>query len=638
MNSEKLRLVYCVVIILAQLLECENSEVCVETSEQDKNDPYHVKPLDPNCANKPKRQSYDYQLRRETSKTPQSPPQDDDEKYHDTRILSERLSRISAVEETAEYWNEQAQNTLKDALNKENLNTNVAKNTIIYLGDGMGLQSVTAGRIMKGQLKGQSGEESKLAMESLPHFALSKTYNVDYQVPDSAATATAFLCGVKTRYYTVGVNAATRYGDCASSKGNELESVLKEAKKAGKSTGIVTTTYVVHATPAAAFASSASRTWYSDSDLPEEAKTNDCKDIAHQLYDNLPYIDVVLGGGRRYFRPNTVEDEDYPGNHYERADGQDFIKQWQMNVEASQENAMYVHNKQQFDKVPDYIDHLWGMFAPGSMDYEADRDPTMQPSLAEMTRKAIEILQKNPNGFYLLVEGARIDHSHHGGNAYRSLRDVVAFDDAIEVGLSMTSVEDTLSVVTADHSHTFNMGEYSVRGNPITGLAPSNEEPDVALDLKQYTALSYGNGPGYQGSTTVDYNDIVRENVTVELTENIYYEQQTAVPLGSESHGGEDVGIFATGPMAHLFHGVHEQNYIAHVMRYAACLGENQDHCLDREIVVTEPPEEDTIEFLGNQMTKADTEAALYSLFALELVFSIAIIGLCGVLIHKKKL
>ncbi len=113
---------------------------------------------------------------------------------------------------------------------------------------------MTAGRIRKGQkLKNSNGEEEITYMESLPHLAMSKTYNIDAQTPDSAATATAYLTGVKSRIYTIGVDG--RAFDCPSSLNSQLESILKWAHAAGKSTGFVTTTRITHASPAALYSS-----------------------------------------------------------------------------------------------------------------------------------------------------------------------------------------------------------------------------------------------------------------------------------------------------------------------------------------------------------------------------------------------
>ncbi|XP_073529224.1 alkaline phosphatase, tissue-nonspecific isozyme-like [Phyllobates terribilis] len=430
----------------------------------------------------------------------------------------------------------------------------------MFLGDGMGVTTITAARIYQGQLAGRPGEENILEMEKFPHVALSKVYNVDAQVPDSAGTGTAYLCGVKTNSGTLGVSAAANYGVCTSANGNEVESILHRAKLAGKSVGIVTTTRVQHASPAAAYSHSANREWYSDNEMTQNMINSGCKDIAYQLVHNTE-IDVILGGGRAYMNPKGTPDPEYPtstSSQAVRKDGLNLINLWLNKREGSK----YVWNKADFDAVNENTtDYLMGLFEPKDMKYELSRDPSTDPSLAEMTEKAIKILSKNPNGFFLFVEGGRIDHGHHDGNAKNSLTEAVEFDKAIRLAGQLTSVSDTLTVVTADHSHVFTFGGYTDRGNSIFGLAPNK-----ASDIKPFTSLLYGNGLGFK------LTNGVREDITNIDTEANNYRQQAAVPLVSETHGGEDVAIMAKGPFAHLFHGIHEQSYIAHAMAYAGCL------------------------------------------------------------------
>ncbi|XP_053316877.1 alkaline phosphatase-like [Spea bombifrons] len=463
------------------------------------------------------------------------------------------------TEKTTQYWNNQAKETLITALNLTPI-TNRAKNLILFLGDGMGVPTITAARIYQGQLRGESGEENIMTMERFPHVALSKVYNVDAQVPDSAGTGTAYLCGVKTNSGILGLTAAAQYGVCNSSHGNEVKSILHRAKQAGKSVGIVTTTRVQHASPAASYAHSANREWYSDNEMTSTMINNGCRDIAYQLVHNTD-INVILGGGRIYMNPKGTPDPEYPtslSSQAVRKDGLKLVDMWL----SKRENARYVWNKQDFESVDENTtDYLMGLFEPKDMKYELSRNPATDPSLAEMTEKAIRILSRNPNGFFLFVEGGRIDHGHHDGNAKQSLTEAVEFDKAIKRAGELTEESETLTVVTADHSHVFSFGGYTDRGNSILGLAPLR-----ANDGKPYTSVLYGNGPGYKISNGV------REDITNIDIKSDNYRQQAAVPLVSETHGGEDVAIMAKGPFAHLFHGIHEQSYIAHVMAYAACL------------------------------------------------------------------
>ncbi|XP_076806754.1 alkaline phosphatase-like [Clavelina lepadiformis] len=543
-------------------------------------------------------------------------------------------------EETPEYWHNVAKEELQVALGLQKHNMNVAKNVILFLGDGMSVATITAGRILKGQLQGNSGEETKLAIDQFHHAGLSRTYAVNKQVADSGSTATAYLCGVKSTYYTLGLSAKSRRQNCSSEKGNGVDSILVDSFKAGKSTGVVTTTRINHATPGAAYAHTAYRSWYSDSDLTQEAKENGCKDIAQQFYDSSDMITVTLGGGRQYFRPKTTKDVEY-GTDNDRDDGQELIDKWEMNQKNKGLNAHYVWNKNDFDSVdPVTTDKLLGLFEPSDMQYEVDRvaDGSKEPSIMEMTEKAIQILQKNSKGYFLLVEGGRIDHAHHGTNAYRALHETVAFDKAIERAVEMTSDSDTLIIVTADHSHTFTIGGYSDRGNDIFGLATSNGNSYKALDAKPYTTLNYANGQGYQGPSSTEIEPHSRQNLTGIDTDAVEYHQQTAVPLSSETHGGDDVAILARGPMSHLFHGVHQQNYIAYVMRYAACVGSDLGHCegtSQPEVPEPEPPSTSNA-FLGMNLDTTATAVALYVQFALLICFAFFIIFLSMIVIKKQ--
>ncbi|XP_067287646.1 alkaline phosphatase, tissue-nonspecific isozyme [Pseudorasbora parva] len=474
-------------------------------------------------------------------------------------------------EKDPDFWKGWAQNSLKTALTLQELNKNVAKNVILFLGDGMGVSTITAARILKGQMSGHSGEETQLEMDKFPYVALSKTYNTNAQVPDSAGTATAYLCGVKANEGTVGVSAAAVRSQCNTTRGNEVTSILKWAKDAGKSVGIVTTTRVNHATPSASYAHCVDRDWYSDGDMPAEALQSGCKDIARQLFENIPDINVIMGGGRRNMYPKNTSDVEYPGDKKHngtRKDGRNLVGEWIDKVKDKR--GHYVWNKKDLLSLnPNNVDYLLGLFEPADLAYELERNKETDPSLTEMVDMAIKILKKNEHGFYLLVEGGRIDHGHHEGKAKQALHEAVEMDRAITRAGLLTNVYDTLTVVTADHSHVFSFGGYTPRGNSIFGLAPTLSD----IDQKPFTSILYGNGPGFKlvnGS---------RENVSTVDYEQSNYQAQSAVPLRMETHGGEDVAIFSKGPMAHLLHGVQEQHYIPHVMAYAACIGQNKDHC-----------------------------------------------------------
>lgn len=483
---------------------------------------------------------------------------------------------VSAREENPSQWYSDGEAELQRALQRKPVET-PAKNIILFIGDGMGLSTVTAARIFDGQLRGETGEENSLAFEQLPYTALSKTYETNQQVADSAGTMTAIMTGIKTKGGVIGVNQFVERGNCKSAQGKQLETLLEQAEKAGRSTGVVTTTRLTHATPAATYAHAPDRNWESDRDIPESERAAGCKDIARQLVE-FPVgngLEVAFGGGRSKFLPAKSNDPEDASVQGERLDGRDLTQEWL----KKNPNSAYVWNSQQFAAVdPATIDHVLGLFSPSHMSYEKERsqDAGGEPSLVEMTRKAIDILKKNPKGFFLMVEGGRIDHAHHSGNAFHALDETREFSNAVRAALAQTDSKDTLVVVTADHSHVLTISGDPKRGNPILGKVVGSDETDKvgdapakALDEVPYTTLSYANGPGAIAVRNPTSKEFKRRDLTDVDTASPDFLQQALVPLAAETHAGEDVAIYAGGPWAHLFQRTVEQNYIFHVMRYA---------------------------------------------------------------------
>src|SRR5687768_5422546 len=511
------------------------------------------------------------------------------------------------IEENEEYWLKREAETLRRIEQRQPM-TGRAKNIIVFIGDGMGIATVTAARILARQQANSKlgGEEHELAMDKLPWSAFSRTYSVNQQTSDSAPTATAILSGVKTKDGIIGLGPSIIPDDYKSVNAqNRVPSILMLAKRMGKSAGVVTTTTLTHATPASAYAYSPSRGWECDANVFSESRSAfraGYPDIARQLIEfsvthKLPQIDVALGGGWDKFLPKRAEKDEPKG---ERLDNRDLTKEWTLRAE----NAKYVSNRKDLLAVKaSEVDHLLGIFNKDQMDYSVDRDTNKEPSLVEMTAKALEILKKNEKGFFLMVEGGRIDHGHHAGNAYRALTECIEFDNAIRYATENTDAQDTLIIVTADHSHTLTISGYAQRGNPILGLV---RQPGTAGKLsdkisedklrRPYTSLQYANGSGYPGRSTMKKKfdghehevevpegpkffthvpqkvfgvSSGRPRLSEVMTLDPDYLQESSTPLESETHGGEDVPIFARGPQAHLFRGVREQNYIFHVMKHA---------------------------------------------------------------------
>uniref|UniRef100_A0A6M2E0I5 alkaline phosphatase n=1 Tax=Xenopsylla cheopis TaxID=163159 RepID=A0A6M2E0I5_XENCH len=478
--------------------------------------------------------------------------------YHP--VIDYSRAVFSSNEKENSFWWQQAKTQLKNHVNRK-INTNVAKNIIMFLGDGMSIPTLAAARVMKGN------ENEQLSFEKFPYTGLSKTYCVDAQTADSACSATAYLCGVKANTGTIGVSANVGRKKCIAmaDKNNHVFSLAKWAQDKDMATGIVTTTRVTHASPAGAYARTAERTWECDADIMEDKENPEkCHDIAYQLIHEEPgsKFKVILGGGRQKFLP-----KDHESKEGQRLDHKNLIADW-LNITRSVTNpnrgSQYVTNKEELYKVnPENTEYLLGLFEADHCKYHLDvvKNPE-KPSLSDMVNRAIDVLSYEGNGFFLFVEGGRIDHAHHDTKPRKALDETLELAKAVEVALNKTSEADTLIVVTADHAHTMSISGYPVRGNDIFGLAFTQANDGLPL-----ATLNYANGPGYD----THFKDNGRQDFTkVVNTSDADYVAPATAPLYLETHGGDDVAVFANGPWAHLFTGTYEQNLIPHLMAYAA--------------------------------------------------------------------
>ncbi|KXJ70902.1 hypothetical protein RP20_CCG022130 [Aedes albopictus] len=480
------------------------------------------------------------------------------------------LVTLANQELSIDYWLNKAKETAQKFINHKE-NKKVAKNVIMFLGDGMSISTVAMARVYAG------GEEKQLAFSNFPNVGMTKTYCVNYQVPDSACTATAYLGGVKTNYETIGVNARVPSSDCTAEldKSTHVDSIAKWALDAGKDAGLVTTTRVTHASPAGLYAHTSNRHRENDAKVSEDGCDPEfIEDIAKQLIhgDVGRGFKVILGGGRREFLHKDLDPE--TGKPGKRTDNRNLFQEWQELAEGS-ENRTYVWNKQDLLNVDaKATDRLLGLFEPDHCPYNLERvhkGLTQEPTLMEMVDKATDILSKNPNGFFLFVEGGRIDHGHHDNWARYALDETVEFSKAVELARAKFSEEDTLIVVTSDHSHSVSYNGYATRGADIFGVAGTGK------DQLPYMTIGYANGKGFYEH--VDATKGGRRNISELDTSGDEFRFPATVPLYSETHAGENVAVYASGPWAHLFTGTYEQNVIPHMMAYAACLGDGLKAC-----------------------------------------------------------
>ncbi|THT96176.1 alkaline phosphatase [Lampropedia puyangensis] len=440
------------------------------------------------------------------------------------------------------------------------------KNVVFFLGDGMGITTLTAARIYS------VGEEGALTIDSFPDTAFVHTYSRDGQVTDSAPSMAAYMTGVKMNNEVISMSAETSAVDAqgkayvnkedstcpVAGNGTPVDTILELMKDKGYGTGVVSTTRVTHATPATTYSHVCHRDAYNTiaaALVPGGAGYN------ARLGDG---IDVVLGGGIRNFLPS-----DKGGR---RNDGRD------LTAELVKANYTFAATRAQFDSLPTDGSKIAALLTSGDMSYDLDRDPAKEPSLAEMTGKAIDALAAKKKGFFLMVEGGRIDHALHATNARRALQDTVAFDNAIKTALDKLEAIDpglknTLVVVTADHDHTLQMNGYAARtgktepGKPgVLGLVNNYTDGKAATDVdgNNYTILGFGNG-----LKRLDQ----RGTITAEMLEDPDYLQEAVVQVsGSETHGGGDVFLGAKGLGSENFRGTLTNNDVFGLIKKAIAL------------------------------------------------------------------
>ncbi|KAK9884294.1 hypothetical protein WA026_005246 [Henosepilachna vigintioctopunctata] len=477
----------------------------------------------------------------------------------------------TAVSEDQEFWRNKGISEINDALNIKH-NTNVAKNVIVFIGDGMSLSTTTSSRIYS------KGEAGFLTWEKFDNVGLLKTYSNDKYVPDSSCTATALFCGMKTNFKTTGVDASVQLNDCEASLIPEkrTSSIFSWAMESGRSTGFVTTTTVTHATPSALYVHTANRNWECEANIPANSKQ--CKDIARQLVEDLPgrNIKVIMGGGRQMLQSNSSEKPNDPLDRGAciRSDGRDLIEVWKKDKEDRKVPYAVVSNNAELNGMDESSEYLLGIFANGHLqkEFEKDEGPQGMPSLKTMTEKAIKTLQKNKDGFILMVEGGLIDKAHHSGNARQALDETRAFDDAVESALSLVDTKDTLIIVTSDHSHGMTFVGHLDRNQSIFGSVSTN-----IGNKTPYTSLLYVLGGDKNFQYEAKNGSVVRRDPTQDQTDAFEYSQQAGFHDDEGKHSGEDVLVYATGPMAHLVHSVREQTFVAYLISYAAKIGPAKD-------------------------------------------------------------
>jgi alkaline phosphatase len=439
-----------------------------------------------------------------------------------------------------------------------------AKNVIFFLGDGMGPTTITASRIYR------YGEGGKLTMDTL-RTARIKTYSGDAQTTDSAPGMAGYQTGVTMNNEVLSMSSNTlavapstdattgvskSVNNCLTTNGSSVKTLMEHAIGRGKATGVVTTARLTHATPAVNYAHVCHRD--TEYEIARQAVPNGAG------YNSAlgTGVDVLLGGISQYWIPFNASGT--AAEKKGRPDGRSLVN------EMKALNYTYVTDRTTLLAAPSVAGtKVLGLFdqafSQGHMSYELDRDTTAEPSLAEMTSKAIDILSKDPDGYYLVVEGGRIDHALHGTDAKRALEDTIAFDNAIKAALSKVDLNNTLIVVTADHDHTMTFNGYTIRGNPILDIVRNytDGQPAKDLDGKTFSTLVFGMSPN-RPTTRADVTS-AQALATGYLQEGVV----KAACTGCEPHGGGDVPFFSIGAESSNFKGTMHNSRIFNLLKSA---------------------------------------------------------------------
>ncbi|WLR56811.1 alkaline phosphatase [Mesobacillus subterraneus] len=411
-----------------------------------------------------------------------------------------------------------------EAKNKAKDHRSEIKNVIFLIGDGMGVAYTSAYRYLKDNPETTEAEKTEFD-KYLVGSQMTYPEDPEQNVTDSASAATAMSAGIKTYNNAIAVD----------NDGKEVKTVLEAAKENGKATGLVATSEITHATPASFGAHDESR--------------KNMNAIADDYYDELVKgehkIDVMLGGGVS----NFVRDD--------RNLAEEFQK----------DGYSYVTNKQ--DLLNNKNEKVLGLFAPGGMDKMIDRKEET-PSLEDMTKAAIERLNKDKDGFFLMVEGSQVDWAGHDNDIVAAMSEMEDFEKAYKAAIEFAKKDKhTLVVATADHS----TGGYSIGadgiynwfGAPIKAAkrtpdfmaAEIAQGADVEKTLKKYIDFKSEGLPELTAEEIQSVKDVAPTKKIRDIDNAIekIFDQRSHTGWTTGGHTGEDVPVYAFGPGKERFYG-----------------------------------------------------------------------------------
>jgi len=458
-----------------------------------------------------------------------------------------------------------------------------AKNIIFILGDGLSVAHRTAARIMsKGMTEGKA--DGRLAMDDLDHMAFIGTSSTHSIATDSANTMSAYMTGHKSRVNALGVYADRTPDSLDDPRVETIAEALR--RTTNKSIGVVSTSELEDATPAAV--------------VSHTRKRADKAEIVGMFHDVQP--EVILGGGSAYFLKSDV-----PGS--KRKDDKDYI---QMFKDAGY--ALATSKEELAAAAGSNTGKLLGLFHTGNMDTWLDRNQLKkgtvdkfpdQPGLVEMTKSALDQLSKNPDGFFLMVEGASVDKMSHPMDWDRAVVETIELDQVVALAREFAQTHpDTMIVVTGDHTHGVSLigtiddnkpgdemrqkvGVYDDAGFPDYADEDGDGYPD-SIDVARRFAIFSSNFPDYyetwrpkldgpfQPAVQNENGEYVANEAYKDIPGAVFREGNLPKDSDTAVHSVDDVVLQATGPGAEEFKGYMEQSDVYKVLADAFALGTGQ--------------------------------------------------------------
>ncbi|MBT0782454.1 alkaline phosphatase [Paracoccus sp. pheM1] len=455
-----------------------------------------------------------------------------------------------------------------------------AKNVIFILGDGLSVAHRTAARIMsKGMTEGKAN--GRLAMDDLDHMAFIGTSSTHSIATDSANTASAYMTGHKSRVNALGVYADRTPDSLDDPRVETIAEALR--RTTNKAIGVVSTSELQDATPAAVVA--------------HTRKRADKAEIVGMFHDVQP--EVILGGGSAYFLK-----ADIPGS--KRKDDKDYI---QLFKDAGY--ALATSKDELAAAAGSNAGKLLGLFHTGNMDTWLDRNQLKkgtvdkfpdQPGLVEMTKSALDQLSKNPDGFFLMVEGASIDKMSHPMDWDRAVVETIELDQVVALAREFAEANpDTLIVVTGDHTHGVSLigtiddnrpgdemrqkvGVYDEAGFPDYVDADGDGYPD-SVDVARRFAIFASNYPDhyetwgpkldgpFQPAVQNENGEYVANEAYKDLPGAVFREGNLPKDNDTAVHAVDDIVLQAAGPGAEAFKGYMEQSDVYKILADAFALG-----------------------------------------------------------------